>query len=301
MSPASKFRNNLTLSAALLLAFSAQAMAQQAGSDDRPQVAYPASAAEPATSAASTQKAVKRKVAIAKPQRKSAESDAPAKEKAEDLKFVAPLPGEVVVSDRDFNQFVFPSPIAQLIFPPGAPIEGKPVYMAGNTQVLVKVQRGEDKPIQMVVELESARVAKLYLKPRPINGITYRHEGARDAGAPAAVRQSAAGEGPAAPHAEDIELLKRAVAGQIPPEFETVALPRPTRFDKFTVVPLAGWSNGTRRILNFSLVAVPGKTAVVASPQFYRQGITAVMLTGDHVDESTNPQLFVVEEVAQDE
>lgn len=96
-------------------------------------------------------------------------------------------------------------------------------------------------------------------------------------------------------------MLKRAVLGDIPADFEAIALPRPTRFDRFTVVPLAGWSNGSKRIMSFNLVAVPGKTAVVASPQFYRQGITAVMLTGDHVDEESNPQLFVVEEVTQDE
>jgi hypothetical protein len=53
--------------------------------------------------------------------------------------------------------------------------------------------------------------------------------------------------------------------------------------------------------MQFSLVAVPGKTAVVSNPQFYRPGISAVLLTGDHVDEESNPQLFVVEEVSNDE
>ena len=303
MLPASKFRtSNLLLSAVLLLVGSGQAIAQQPGADDKPQMAF--APAQPAAEApAAKPAAAKHKAVAPKAQRKVVVADkaeTPAKPAEEQLKFVAPLPGEVTVSDRDLNRFVFGAPITQLIFPPNAPVEGKPTYMANNTQVLVKLRRGEDKPVQMLVELDNERVVTLYLKARPINGVTYRHDGARDTGtAAAASRQASSGE--AAPRGEDIELLKRMVAGDVPGEFEPIALPRPTRFDKFTVVPLAGWSDGNRRVLSFSLVAVPGKTAVVASPQFYRQGITAVMLTGDHVDESTNPQLYVVEEVSRDE
>ena len=227
---------------------------------------------------------------------------APAHEEEPQLKFKAPTPGEVEVSDRDLNHFIFPSAITNLIFPPNAPVEGKPVYLNGNTQVLIQFQRGADKAVQMIAETETGRVTKLYVHPRPINGITYRVDGAREAGAKQPKTASKSGD-PAmgSPHGEDIEMLKRAVQGDIPSDFDAIALPRPTRFDRFTVVPLAGWSNGSRRIMSFSLVAVPGKTAIVSDPQFYRPGITAVMLTGDHVDESTNPKLFVIEEVSGDE
>jgi hypothetical protein len=47
----------------------------------------------------------------------------------------------------------------------------------------------------------------------------------------------------------------------------------------------------------FSLVSVPGQTAVVAPPQFYREGITAVMIDGDVVDSNSSPNLYVVEEL----
>lgn len=308
MSQASKFRtSNLILSAVLLLVGSGQAMAQQPGADDKPQMAFaPAQPAAEAAVAPEAPKAAapKRKVVAPKAQRKvvadKEEAAAKPAKPAEELKFAAPLPGEVTVSDRDLNRFVFGTPITNLVFPPNAPVVGKPTYLANNTQVLVQLRRGEDKPVQMLVELDNERVVTLYLKPRPGNGVVYRHEGARDTGTAGAASRAAAGGDPA-PRGEDIELLKRVVGGDVPGEFEPIALPRPTRFDKFTVVPLAGWSDGNRRVLSSSLVAVPGKTAVVASPQFYRQGITAVMLTGDHVDESTNPQLYVVEEVTRDE
>jgi hypothetical protein len=306
MSQVLKFKSNLALSLSLLMA-AGGAWAQQTAVD-RPAMAYPAQDAsvvanakpanQEAAPAAAPKKATPRK-AVRKPAAKSASKD-----EGETLTFKAPLPGEVEVSDRDFNHFIFPSAIKQLVFPPNAAVVGKPVYLNDNTQALIEVQRGADKPIQMIVETESGRVTKLYLKPRPINGITYRVDGAREAGPAAqanAVKAAAAAGASGSPHAEDIELLKRAVQGDIPSEFEPIALPRPTRFDRFTVVPLAGWSDGARRIMHFSLVAVPGKTAVVSDPQFYRPGISAVLLTGDHVDEAANPQLFVVEEVASDE
>jgi hypothetical protein len=223
------------------------------------------------------------------------------KNATEDLKFAAPRAGEVVVSDRDFNRFVFSAPVVQLIFAAGAPVLGEPVYMAGNTQVLIQLQRGTDKSVQMVAELEGGKVQTLTLVPRPIAGVVHSEAGIRErAGAPAQPLM-AKSAGDTAPRGEDIELLKRVVQGDIPGGFESISLPRPTRFDKFTVVPLAGWSDSvSRRVLVFSLVAVPGQTAVVAPPQFYRPGISAVLVDGDAVDANNSPTLYVVEEM-QDE
>jgi hypothetical protein len=209
-----------------------------------------------------------------------------------------PLPNEILVSDRDFNHFVFPLPIANgPIFPAGSPLLGDPVYLAGNSQILLQFQKGADGPIHMVVELQNGAVHKFYLKPRPINGVTHRVDGAsekRPSGASREMRGSS-------PRGADIDLLRQVVQNGPPSGFERIALPPPTRFDKFTVVPLSGWSDGNRRIMTFNLVAVPGQTAVVAPPQFYRDGVSAVLLDGDVVDGKTTPTLYVVEEVYDDE
>lgn len=236
---------------------------------------------------------------VAKPQLKSAGAkDAPAKE----VKFAPARAGEITVSDRDFNRFIFPSPVTQLVFPAGAPLLGKPVYLSNDTQVLIQLQRGVDKPVQVVVETEGGNVHTLTLNPRPVDGVTHRVEGARDRMAGNPVRTvKADSQGDGAPRGEDIELLKRVVQGDIPSSFESVKLPKPTRFDKFTVVPLAGWSDGqSRRVMVFSLVAVPGQTAVVAPPQFYRSGINAVLVDGDVVDANNSPNLYVVEETSDE-
>lgn len=210
-----------------------------------------------------------------------------------------PLSNEVAVSDRDFNHFVFPAAITQgPIFPAGSPILGKPVYLAGNTQVLLQLVAGSDRPFNMIVELENGRVHKFWLRPRPIPGITHGVEGASERGHVAKRLHPVA----TSPRGADVELLKRVVGGEIPEGFDAVELPAPTHFDKFTVIPLAGWSDhATRRVVAFSLVAVSGQTAVVAPPQFYRPGITAVLIDGDVVDEKSSPTLYVVEEISSDE
>jgi hypothetical protein len=230
-------------------------------------------------------------------------ASASAKAASGDVTYSPSISGEITVSDRDLNDFVFASPITNgPILPAGVPLVGKPIYMANNSQVLLQFQKGYDKPIQAIVETEDGKVHKLYLLPRPISGVTYHVDNAREQVAtPDSLAHKSddatAGDQPGA-HAEDIELLKRVVKGDVPPEFEAIALPQPTRFDKFTVVPLSGWSDGaSKRVMVFSLVAAPGQTAVVAPPQFYRAGISAVMLTGDHVSEDSTPQLFVVEEL----
>lgn len=217
----------------------------------------------------------------------------------------APIPGVVTVSDYEFNTFVFPDTIKRVLFPAGSPVVGKPVYMAENTQVMLQFAKSAEKnpkPIQMVVELEGGAVVSVRVLPRAVPGVTHAVNGARPRSAAAAAARramTAEGQQSVTPRGEDIELLKKVVtSGDAPDGFEPVRLPRPTRFDKFTVVPLAGWTDGvSKRVLVFSLVAAPGQTAVVSPQQFYRPGINAVMLDGDVVDSANSPQLFVVEEM----
>jgi hypothetical protein len=264
-------RNNLIAAGAFALIAS---LAHAQATDDRPALSYTGAK-------------------VAKPALKQAGAKADSKE----VKFSPARSGEITVSDRDFNRFIFPSAVTQLVFPAGAPLLGKPVYLSNDTQVLIQLQRGYDKPVQMVAETEGGQVHTLTLLPRPVDGVTQRIDGARERSAAArAVKPEGQAEG-SAPRGEDIELLKRVVQGDIPAGFDSVKLPRPTRFDKFTVVPLAGWTDGaSRRVMVFSLVAVPGQTAVVAPPQFYRPGINAVLVDGDVVDANNSPNLYVVEE-----
>lgn len=208
--------------------------------------------------------------------------------------------GVVAVSDYEYNTFVFSEPVKRVFFPPGTPVAGEPISLADGTRVMVTFNKGANAPIQMIAELVSKRVEQVRLKPQAIPGVTFPVGSAKLKQAPAkpAAAQVADASGGATPRGADIELLKTlTTTGEPPSGFDPVNLPKTTRFDKFASVPLAGWSDGAKRIFVFSLVAAPDQTAVVSPNQFYRQGITAVLLDGDTVDANSSPQLFVVEEL----
>jgi hypothetical protein len=239
-------------------------------------------------------------IALTSPAYAAHKEVAPAKNTTIEL----PEPGVVTVSDYEFNTFVFKEPAKRFIFPAGSPVSGEPITLAEGTQVLLQFQKGARDPIQMIVELKSGQVVKLRVQPKAIPGVTFPVNGARlrdGAAAKPAGPLVSDGQQGATPRGADVDLLKKVTTtGQPPDGFDPVALPRPTKFDKFTVVPLAGWSDGSKRILVFSLVAAKDQTAVVSPNQFYRDGITAVTLDGDTVDANTSPQLYVVEELSDE-
>lgn len=214
--------------------------------------------------------------------------------------------GVISVSDYEFNTFVLSEPAVRVLFPAGSPVAGNPITLANGTQVLIQFARGSDRPIQMVFELESGKVETLRLQPKAIAGITHAVGGAKLSARSGLIPRSsggASGYSPqeSSPRGADVELLKTLTTSGMPPsDFSPVALPAPTRFDKFSVVPLAGWSNGERQVYVFSLVAQKGQTAVVSPNQFYRHGISAILLDGDTVSAAHTPQLLVVEELSNE-
>lgn len=205
---------------------------------------------------------------------------------------------EYEVSDTDYNRFVFPVAVTQVISPAGANLLSPPLYMAGNKHVLLKLASATNRPVQVVAELEDNTVQEFYLKPAPIRGITrelgvreYRSRQVRDA---EATEASTA----ATPSAADMRLLEKFSTGQIPGDFEEEPnLPPEVHFERFWVKPIAVWSNGgNTRVEAWRLIGRPGLAATVAPPQFYRQGVRAVLLENDVVDGRTHPLLLLVTE-----
>lgn len=205
---------------------------------------------------------------------------------------------EYEVSDTDYNRFVFPVAVTQVISPAGANLLSAPLYMAGNKHVLLKLAGASTRPVQVIAELEDNTVQEFYLKPAPIRGITrelgvreYRNRQAREAEATEA--SAAAG---ATPSAADMRLLERFSMGQIPSEFEEdTVLPPEVHFERFWVKPIAVWTNGgNTRVEAWRLIGRPGLAATVAPPQFYRAGVRAVLLENDVVDGRTHPLLLLV-------
>lgn len=211
----------------------------------------------------------------------------------------------VLVSDYELNRFMFQGPLKRIHFPASdqsAPLLTPPIYMADNSQVLLQFRKGETKPIQMVAELRDGRVFPLRLAPRPVPGVSQYVSDGKEAREAKTQHELDTPDGQIpGPRAEDIRIMKSLASyGEPPSGFSTTTLPVTARFDKFTVVPMSAWSDGSKQAFVFSIVAQPGETAVVAPPQFYRPGITAVMIDGDVVDEKNTRTLYVVEELANE-
>lgn len=208
-------------------------------------------------------------------------------------------PGEIVVSTQGLNRFVFPAAVVKgPIFPADAPVLGAPVYLDANRQVLVQFVPGADKPFEMVVELAGHQVESYLLAPRNVAGVIYHARGVR----PPRKRwnPTSSGAGPGAAHQAEITLLRSVVMGEVPDAFYPTRLPPAVHFDKFNIVPRASWSDGSgHRILVYTLLSVNGQAAVVAAPEFYHKGMAAILLSGEVVDATHSPLLYILEGAAR--
>lgn len=205
-------------------------------------------------------------------------------------------PSEYEISDTDYNRFVFPVPVAQVVSPAGANLLHPPLYMANNKHVLLRLASSTNRPVQVVAELEDGSVQEFFLKSAPIRGVV-KELGLREHRvASARAAEAAAASSAVAPSAADMQLLERFVMGQIPQDFEESSdLPPEVHFERFWVKPIAVWTNaGSTRVEAWRLVGRPGLAATVAPPQFYRPGVRAVMLENDVVDGKTHPLLLLV-------
>lgn len=205
------------------------------------------------------------------------------------------VPGAIVVSTQGLNRFVFPAAVVKgPIFPADAPVLGSPVYLDGNRQVLVQFVPGANRPFEMVVELAGHQVESYLLAPRNVPGVTYRARGVHPPRKRWKPASSSTDEG--TPHHAEITLLRSVVMGEVPDAFYPTRLPPAVHFDKFNIVPRASWSDGSgHRILVYALVSVHGQAAVVGEPEFYHPGMAAILLSGEVVDATHSPLLYILE------
>lgn len=213
----------------------------------------------------------------------------------------------LMVSDRDFNRFVFPEPIAKegILLPGEVQLTDEPMYFNNNRVVILQFAKSTPKTAhQLVVPLESGRIVSIYFKPSAVPGVIHRVDGAPDVlSGPAKLK----GKYPTAaeiasnlvsPSTEYVETTKSFILGQVPAGFEmTDALPI-AHFEKFVAAPVASYTDSiSRKVHIFELIAKPGLEAVVAPPMFYRPGVLSVLITADVVSNQSTPRVVIIEEV----
>lgn len=226
-----------------------------------------------------------------------------------------------LVSTRDYNLLVFPSPLRKAILPPDAPVAGKPIYLNGGRVLMLRFYPDNRQPVQLVAELQSGLVVTLSLVPDP-----------HKSGARIVVRAPVPAAAPlheysANPNAHYVRYLARLVAGpmtcpkrlhgwdsvrrhgrRVPvcwgrrlEGFTRAALPPERIYNRLVARPVAAMANGNTVITAYILHARDDRRSVVDPGQFSWVGVRAALLTGDRVDRYHSPVLYVVTgELARD-
>ena len=226
-----------------------------------------------------------------------------------------PLPRDVrLVSTRDYNLLMFPSPLRKAILPPDAPVAGKPLYLNGGRVLLLRFYPDGRRPVQLVAELQSGRVVTLSLVPD-----------SHKAGAHITISAPVPATAPlheysTNPNARYVPTLARLVAGPLtcpkrlhdwdsvrrhgrrvpicwarrPEGFTPTALPRERIYNRLVARPVAAETYGNAVIAAYILHARDHKRSIVDPGQFSWVGVRAALLTGDRVDRYHSPVLYVV-------
>lgn len=230
-----------------------------------------------------------------------------------------PFTYEVSNQPNELNQLDFPESILQIISPPRVPLgivdpetKNQFKYLNENKSIVFFFKELSTTPFKMKVELANGTIYTLTIQPKPVLGvikkvgvdtktITNRAQVTSPTVATPSNVTVGAAEKVSSVSAEDIALLKKVVTNDkgFKEEFSSVELPVTTTFNSFVAVPLNKWSNGSKNVLVFQLIARNGKVSKVDAKQFYRDGVTAVTITGDTVAEGLSPKLYIVENVAQ--
>ena len=219
-----------------------------------------------------------------------------------------------LVSTRDYNLLVFPSPLRKAILPPDAPVAGKPIYLNGGRVLMLRFYPDGRQPVQLVAELQSGLVVTLSLVPD-----------SHKSGAHIVVRAPVPAAAPlheysANPNAHYVRYLARLVEGpmtcpkrlhgwnsvrrhgrRVPvcwgrrlQGFTRAALPPERIYNRLVARPVAAMANGNVVIAAYILHARDDRHSVVDPGQFSWVGVRAALLTGDQVDRYHSPVLYVV-------
>jgi hypothetical protein len=209
------------------------------------------------------------------------------------------------VSTHDYNRLVFSEPVARIFVSDEKALVDAPEYLAGNTSALLLFNKNPSKrPVQVLVNFKSGGSAVLYVRPGDVPGAVLQVEnveggsGDKPKASSAADAAAAAVAGGGTPHDGALRVLKGLVQGVVPEGYQPLPLPAPTHFDRYTVNPELAATDGFRSVYVFRLVAQPGKVSVISPNQFYRPGVSTVMVDGDRLDDANPRRVFLVEETS---
>lgn len=221
--------------------------------------------------------------------RKAVSEKAKAKDEAKLQAAIAA--GGKPVSITEYNLIKFGQPISKVVFPPSAPIQGKPVYVGENKTVMVKLSPDATEPMQVVIELADGSTHQLTLVPeKGLAGQTI------SVGGTAAPQLSTAGLGNN-PNARYVAVLSSVLAGDVPASYERAkTLPAILVYDRLVAIPVMAMINDTdsTELVQYTVRAKDGMPSDLDPSQFYSPNVGAVVLSDTSVSLEHEAKLYIV-------
>lgn len=192
----------------------------------------------------------------------------------------------VVMSDQDYTRLELPAPFARIVFPPGTQLDGQPISLADGRVVLVRFKPEFSRRVTAHFELVDGRVLSVQLEQRKgVKPTVWRAPGLSDQVPRLSGR-------PDDKWIRDL-FLSAIMQGQ-PASMDPIALPPAAQMGALRAHPEAAWAGSGYRMLRYRLQS--DSLLSISPPDFYRDGVVAVLVETDVVSPSHSPVLLVLEE-----
>lgn len=201
----------------------------------------------------------------------------------------APQPAglPVIVAPEDgYAQLNLPSPFLKIVFPPKTELDGKVVSLNGGKTLLIKF---------MANSIKKTLIGYISLQDGTLLRVGFRQ--AKGATPPVWTAPGVADNIPQrqTPAAVSwiVKVMRSTVMDGKPAGMTATNLPSPENVGALQIKPLAAWSGGGYRLLEYKLES---KSLLSVSPRdFYRKGVVAVLTQTDTVSASQSPALLILE------
>jgi len=193
------------------------------------------------------------------------------------------------VSVGTYNVFNTDSKILKLVFPPSAPIDGKPIFSKDQKTFMLRFKKSADgKRIDGVVETETGSYTLSLLPSKNLSPQVVRITGLKNP-LPEVKNNTN-------PNAEFIPVLASIAQGETPKSYQKIKVNEIIDYGNFLAYPVKAYSNNEFNVVKYKLVLKEHvkSPVVLDASQFYRQGIRASMPMSNLRITKTHPAYIVL-------
>lgn len=197
----------------------------------------------------------------------------------------------LAVPNSGFAQINLPRDFSKIVFPPGTQLDGKVVSLHGGTTILIKFKPHSIKHM-IIGYISMANGQTLRVGFRQVKGASPPVWNAPGVSSNIPKRNTEPAVG------WIVHKMKSTVMNGAPTGMSSADLPRGGNLGPIQVIPLAAWTGGGYKLLEYKLTS--SKLESIEPRNFYRKGVVAVLTQSDTVSKSQSPKVLIMERDANE-